>query len=891
MDIDPTPPEPSSAIRDAPALPIAARTRARLALAGDTAFTGGLDTLLTDLSVVRRLALRLDDAGDATVRAGHLHAFGLLHQYQRRLLIVLSSSEHAGLTRALNWLTEHFGRERVDIMLRSFLDAYAPAATPARSRRTPAAADAPSPAPGPRELVSENDSEAPDEATILGQLVLLWLANDNPVTRPFRALFDDREIEARSGYRAMIASLGGFFAAQDAATSALFEALGAPVRAAPQSPDGQLDAVLAARRAGVGVPVAAAAQDASQRGLLRGLDVLREEDKIGFLPGPPPPPEVPDFAALAGGSARYSQEAGWMRALVLVAKNVLVWLDQLATETGGEVGRLDQVPEFELERLRRYGFTGLWLIGIWTRSPASARIKQLCGNPEAAASAYAVDEYRIDPQLGGDEALDVLALRAARHGIRLACDMVPNHMGIDSRWVIKHPERFVQVATPPFPGYSFAHGPDLSPDPRVSLHLEDGYYDRRDAAVVFRRTEPRTDSTTYIYHGNDGTSLPWNDTAQLDFLRQETRQAVLDTILQVARRFPIIRFDAAMTLARQHVQRLWHPLPGTGGDIPSRAEHALDQASFDAGLPGEVWREVVDRMAVEAPGTLLLAEAFWLMESYFVRSLGMHRVYNSAFMHMLREGDNARFHRYLAKALAFDPGLVARFVSFATNPDEAPAAAQLGTGDRYFAVATLLAVLPGTPLFGHGQVEGLEEQYGMEYRRAYREQPANPALIARHMREIAPLLARRALFAGADAFELYLVQAEGGDGEDVIAISNRCGGARALVLVHNGGATVRGRLRQTVPRPRGEQAAPAALSLARALGVAPGERLCGRDLLAGHDVTFDGQRLASEGLAFVLGPYERMVLVDLIPSSPETPPERSLEAPAPKLPALASHKP
>jgi hypothetical protein len=46
---------------------------------------------------------------------------------------------------------------------------------------------------------------------------------------------------------------------------------------------------------------------------------------------------------------------------------------------------------------------------------------------------------------------------------------------------------------------------------------------------------------------------------------------------------------------------------------------------------------VVDRVAQEVPDTLLLAEAFWLMEGYFVRTLGMHRVYNSAFMNMLRD--------------------------------------------------------------------------------------------------------------------------------------------------------------------------------------------------------------------------------------------------------------
>ena len=70
--------------------------------------------------------------------------------------------------------------------------------------------------------------------------------------------------------------------------------------------------------------------------------------------------------------------------------------------------------------------------------------------------------------------------------------------------------------------------------------------------------------------------MPWNDTAQLDYLKPEVREAVIQTILHVARQFPIIRFDAAMTLAKRHIQRLWYPEPGSGGAIPSRAEYAHD---------------------------------------------------------------------------------------------------------------------------------------------------------------------------------------------------------------------------------------------------------------------------------------------------------------------------
>jgi hypothetical protein len=78
--------------------------------------------------------------------------------------------------------------------------------------------------------------------------------------------------------------------------------------------------------------------------------------------------------------------------------------------------------------------------------------------------------------------------------------------------------------------------------------------------------------------------------------------------------------------------------------VPSRGRYgALTDEDFERAMPVEFWREVVDRVAAEVPDTLLLAEAFWMLEGYFVRTLGMHRVYNSAFMHMMRDEDNAAY--------------------------------------------------------------------------------------------------------------------------------------------------------------------------------------------------------------------------------------------------------
>ena len=128
---------------------------------------------------------------------------------------------------------------------------------------------------------------------------------------------------------------------------------------------------------------------------------------------------------------------------------------------GRPISRLDQIPDEELDTLARWGFTGLWLIGLWERSRASQRIKQLCGNPEAVASAYSLYDYQMAADLGGESAGQDLRDRAWRRGIRLASDMVPNHMGIDSPWVIEHPDWFISSPYSPFPSYTF-NGPDLS---------------------------------------------------------------------------------------------------------------------------------------------------------------------------------------------------------------------------------------------------------------------------------------------------------------------------------------------------------------------------------------------------------------------------------------------
>lgn len=514
------------------------------------------------------------------------------------------------------------------------------------------------------------------------------------------------------------------------------------------------------------------------------MDFIKEEEKDHGTGGAPGPMPVIDFSEEMAEYEAFSTDSNWMPKVVMIAKSTLVWLDQLSKKYKRKITRLDQIPDEELDILKDRGFTALWLIGLWQRSDASKKVKHLCGNPEAEASAYSLKDYEISDSIGGWNALENLRARAAVRGIRLASDMVPNHTGIDGNWIYEHPDYFISQDYPPFPSYTY-EGPDLSDNPDFEIKLEDHYYNRTDAAVTFRLKDNRTGQIKYVFHGNDGTTMPWNDTAQLDYLNPDTREAVIEKIIHVAKNFPIIRFDAAMTLAKRHIERLWYPKPGTGGDIAGRAEHALSAAEFNKRIPVEFWREVVDRIAEEVPDTLLLAEAFWMMEGYFVRTLGMHRVYNSAFMNMLKNQENQKYRQSIKNTLEFEPEILKRYVNFMNNPDEDTAIAQFGDGDRYFGIATILATLPGLPMIGHGQIEGYKEKYGMEYSKAYFDEKPNERLIAEHYRRIFPLFRKRYLFSNVDLFNIYDCMNNGHVQEAVFAYVNGSGDERNLVLVNN----------------------------------------------------------------------------------------------------------
>ncbi len=279
---------------------------------------------------------------------------------------------------------------------------------------------------------------------------------------------------------------------------------------------------------------------------------------------------------------------------------------------------------------------------------------------------------------------------------------------------------------------------------------------------------------------------------------------------------------------------------------------------------------VVDRVAQEAPDTLLLAEAFWLMEGYFVRTLGMHRVYNSAFMNMLRDEKNQEYRLAIKNTLEFDPEVLKRYVNFMNNPDERTAVDQFGKGDKYFGVCLMLATLPGLPMIGHGQIEGFSEKYGMEFRYPKWHEDVDEYLVERHQREIFPLLRRRYLFANAYNFTLYdFYRADGGVAEDVFAYSNRYNDEKALVLYHNRFADVRGWIRQSaafaVKTGQGDEKVLAQRTLSEALSLTDDPRAFTilPEQITGLEYLRPSAELVHKGLYVELNAYRYLAFHDI----------------------------
>ena len=221
--------------------------------------------------------------------------------------------------------------------------------------------------------------------------------------------------------------------------------------------------------------------------------------------------------------------------------NTRVWLTELSRALGKRA-TLDDIPDAELDRLAELGFDWVWFLSVWQTGPAAQAISR--ANPEwrkefqetlpdlreedIAGSGFAIQNYIVHRDLGGDAALARLRQRLQKRGLKLLLDFVPNHMAPDHPWVEDHPDYFVA-------------GTEL---------------DLARAPQNYTRVK-RKQGDLVLAYGRDPYFSGWPDTLQLNYGNPATQQAMIGELVKIAGQCDGLRCDMAMLVLPDVFERTW----------------------------------------------------------------------------------------------------------------------------------------------------------------------------------------------------------------------------------------------------------------------------------------------------------------------------------------------
>jgi hypothetical protein len=387
-------------------------------------------------------------------------------------------------------------------------------------------------------------------------------------------------------------------------------------------------------------------------------------------------------------------------------------------------------------------------MGVWERSPEGIRIalqnEELMTEfrrvlpdfiPEdVVGSPYCVRRYEVDLRLGGRTGLATARAALADRGIGLVLDFVPNHVAPDHPWVVERPAYFVR-----------GNAADLARAPTEFIQAGD---------VVLAR-------------GRDPFFPPWPDVVQINAFDSGLRQAIVDTLTDIAGQCDGVRCDMAMLFLSDIFAQTW------GERVGNRPAT-------------EYWDDVIRAVKGTHPGFVFLAEAYWDTE-WTLQQLGFDYCYDKRLYDRLAHGGAGPVRGHLQA----DPTYQRKLVRFIENHDE-PRAAAAFPADQERAAAVAAATQMGARLFHEGQFEGRRVKVPVFLARRPQEPP--DAGLTEFYRRLLSALRLASMQAGEWRSCACSGWPDNATCENLVAWSWRTDDSWVLVVVNLSGVPAQGRV-------------------------------------------------------------------------------------------------
>lgn len=380
--------------------------------------------------------------------------------------------------------------------------------------------------------------------------------------------------------------------------------------------------------------------------------------------------------------------------------NTRVWLNDLSKALG-RPATLDDIPDFELDRLAQWGFDWVWFLSVWQTGLAGRRVSR--DHPawrkefqdtlpdleerDIGGSGFAITGYTVHEDLGGDEALARLRDRLKVRDLHLMLDFVPNHTALDHPWVTEHPDYYVSGTAS-----------DLSGAPQNYIGIS-----RKEDERIFA-------------HGRDPYFDGWPDTLQLNYGNPALQEAMIQVLLKIAGQCDGVRCDMAMLVLPEVFERTW----------------GIAVQPF--------WPVAIHRVRERVPEFWFMAEVYWDLE-WTLQQQGFDYTYDKRLYDRLREAHA----RQVREHLQAEPNYQNKMARFLENHDE-PRATAAFPREVYEAAAVITFLTPGVRFFHQGQVEGRKKRISPHLVRAPREE-VDPNL-PRFYERLFAVLARSAVREG-----------------------------------------------------------------------------------------------------------------------------------------------